>query len=100
MESFLLSGGVDEGFCPIEYDSDSAFRWARSRFHLRRPQGQHYLDLVLGREIPGRLTIESNQRHEHNVELAPGWHEYRGSLNNTIRRARQIQFLGTYVYRK
>jgi hypothetical protein len=40
MESFLLSAGVDEGFCPIEYDSDGAFRWARSRFYLRRPQGQ------------------------------------------------------------
>jgi hypothetical protein len=83
MTDFALLSAA-QGFYPIEHDRDGAFRWARQRFRLRRHQGQHYLDLVLGRQIAGRLTIESNQRHESHVELASGWHEYSFCLGQAI----------------
>jgi MoaA/NifB/PqqE/SkfB family radical SAM enzyme len=78
----LLSAA--QGFHPIEYDGEGAFRWTRQRFYLPRPQGQRYLDLVLGRQIPGRLTIEDNQRHESHVKLACGWHAYSLCLGRAI----------------
>jgi len=72
-----------DGFFPTEYDGDGPFYWTHLRFALRRPSGQRYLTLELGRpDSASCLRVADDPSIA--TDVAAGWHWYSfdlGSMN-------------------
>ncbi len=63
-----------DGFFPTESDGEGPFRWTRLRFALRRPAGQRYLVLHLGRPDSAARLIAADPPID--TRIIEGWHRY------------------------